>query len=86
MNDKDRVVYDNYLENLSYQKSVFDTARFEGKIEGEIKGKIEGEKIGIEKGEKNKAYESANKMKQKGFDVKLISEITGLTENEIGKL
>ncbi|HPO50932.1 MAG TPA: hypothetical protein PLO89_11450, partial [Spirochaetota bacterium] len=38
--------YDNYLESLSYQKSVIETAKIEGIIEGKIEGKIEGEIIG----------------------------------------
>ncbi len=48
--------------------------------------KVEGEKIGIEKGKTEGKYETAKKMKQKGFDIKVIAEITGLTENEIEKL
>ena len=43
MNEKERVEYENYLENLSYQKSVFETARFEGRLEGKIEGIQEGE-------------------------------------------
>ncbi|OHD15637.1 MAG: hypothetical protein A2086_02335 [Spirochaetes bacterium GWD1_27_9] len=39
MNDKERAEYENYLENLSYQKSVFETARFEGKLDGKVEGK-----------------------------------------------
>ncbi|HPO50859.1 MAG TPA: hypothetical protein PLO89_11085, partial [Spirochaetota bacterium] len=54
-----------------------------GRLEqAKVEGKIEGEKIGIEKGK----IETAKKMKQKGFDPKTISDITGLTENEIEKL
>ena len=61
------------------------------KIYRDLKGVVdtsfyEGEKIGIEKGKIESKYETVKKMKLKGFDVKLISEITGLTENEIEKL
>jgi len=41
---------------------------------------------GIEKGEKKKAIKVANKMIKKGMDISLISEMTGLTENEINTM
>ncbi len=82
--------YEESLKIYRDLKGVVNTSFYEGEKIGIEKGEkigIEkGEKIGIEKGEKNKAYESAKKMKQKGFDIKLISEIIGLTENEIEKL
>ncbi|HOV13313.1 MAG TPA: Rpn family recombination-promoting nuclease/putative transposase [Spirochaetota bacterium] len=70
--------YEESLKIYRDLKGVVDTSFYEGEKIGIEKGKIEGEK--------NKACESAKKMKQKGFDIKLISEITGLTENEIEKL
>ena len=41
---------------------------------------------GIEKGEKKKAIKVAKKMIKKGMDISLISEMTGLTENEINTM
>ncbi len=73
MNDKERAIYDNYLENLSYQKSVFETARFEGEVQGMIKGKAEERK------------EIARKLLDI-LDDKTISEKTGLTCEEIKEL
>lgn len=62
--------------------------------EGFEKGKIEGIEIGIEKGiekgkiegEENKAISIAKIMKNKNIDIKLISEITGLSVKEIEDL
>ena len=55
------------------QNSI-NTAKEEAKEEGRAEGKIEGK------------IEIAEKMLNKGIEVALIIEITGLTENEINKL
>ena len=54
----------------------------EGIEEGIKMGKLEG----IKEGEKNKAISMAKSMKTKNLDINLISEITGLTIDEIEKL
>jgi predicted transposase/invertase (TIGR01784 family) len=92
--------YRRYLENLRFEASVAQTIRFdleyaeregrekgreEGREEGE-EGREEGEKVGIEKGSKGKAIEMAKKLKEKGIDVALISETSGLSKEEIEKL
>ncbi|HOK40024.1 MAG TPA: hypothetical protein PLD27_03175 [bacterium] len=46
----------------------------------------EGIEEGIELGEKKGIEITALKMLKKGFDIKTISEITGLTEEEIKRL
>jgi len=56
-------------------KGVVDTARDEGKEEG----LIEGEARGIEKGKFEEKLETVRKLKQKGFPVEMICEITGLS-------
>ena len=63
-------------------KNVSDTS-FE---EGEKSGIEKGERIGIEKGELANALKIAKGMLDKGFDLKTISELTGLSEVEIEKL
>ena len=60
--------------------------RREGKLEGIREGKLEGIKDGIETGEKNKTISMAKNMKSKNIDINLISEITGLSIEEIRKL
>ena len=78
MNEKDRLSYENYLENLSYQKSVFETARFEGKLEGRIEGR--------EEGKLEAKYETVRKMIKKNYDIQDIADLTGLSIEEIKKL
>ncbi|HPO49656.1 MAG TPA: hypothetical protein PLO89_04960, partial [Spirochaetota bacterium] len=90
--------YEESLKIYRDLKGVVNTSFYEGEKIGIEKGEkigiekgekigIEkGEKIGIEKGKTEGKYETAKKMKQKGFDTKTISDITGLNENEIEKL
>ena len=54
--------------------------------DGFDEGIEEGIKRGIKEGEKNKAISMAKSMKTKNMDINLISEITGLTIDEIKKL
>ena len=62
--------YQKSLLAYSEVKNVSDTAFGEGKIEGKIEGK----------------KEVAKEMLAKGFDLKIISELTGLSEADIEKL
>jgi DNA repair protein RadC len=52
----------------------------------EKKGLKEGEKKGMEKGIKKRNKEIAKAMKKKGADIEFISDITGLSKDEIKKL
>ena len=75
-------------------KNCLDTAYKEGYKEGlaaakeEIKAanKAEGLAEEIEKGKAKERADIAKKMKIKGFDLNLISDITGLSIDEINKL
>ena len=49
-------------------------------------GKEEGLKEGREEGAKQKSFDIAKRMLEKGIDIETISELTGLTEKEISKL
>ena len=53
------------------------------KEEGIEIGKKQGEKLGEKRGEKRGIMKTATSMLQKGFDIDLIVEITGLTKREI---
>ena len=46
----------------------------------------QGEKLGLEKGEKNKAIEIAKRLKQMELKIQDIQKATGLTKEEIEKL
>lgn len=54
----------------------------DARAEGEVRGKAEGEKIG--KAERNRAI--ALNMLARNMDISLISELTGLSEDEVSEL
>ena len=75
---------------MSYEASLaatvridLDWARNEGMEQGIQEGMAKGMEQGMAKGAKDKAVEMAKKMKDKGTDVGFISEITGLSGEEI---
>jgi predicted transposase/invertase (TIGR01784 family) len=63
--------------------NVLDKIREEGKIEGKLEGKMEGELIGRIEGKLESKLETARKMKEKGFSVLEIQDITGLSEDQL---
>ena len=72
------------------EKSALDCAREEGEERGKVIGREVGIKLGEERGreegkEQNKR-EIAQKMKKQKMPIKQISEITGLSEEDIEKL
>ena len=87
--------YNNFIRSrlmmMEYEKK--ELYQYDKQISLEDKrreGIREGMKKGIEKGklegEKNKAISMAKTMKSKNMDINLISEITGLSIEEICKL
>lgn len=78
LNDTDRKAYMRHIENNRITMSVLETAKIDGLAEGRAEGRAEGEKVA--------KLETARKMKQKGFDVETIIELTGLSSNEIEQL
>ncbi|MEI0491439.1 Rpn family recombination-promoting nuclease/putative transposase [Brachyspira intermedia] len=74
-----------------YKKREIDAYFFDRSIELDLKkakeeGITEGIEQGIEQGEKNKAISIARNFKKSGIDIKIISENTGLSIEEIKKL
>ena len=61
-------------------------ARETGREEGHKVGKEEGRKEGREEGAKQKSFDIAKRMLEKGIETETISELTGLTEKEISEL
>jgi len=82
LSPEERRAYDKYVDIRRSNRSTIYTAKLEGKAEGKIEGKAEGEAIGEARGVKK----TAKNMKDKGFDVAVISEVTGLSVEEIEKL
>ncbi|TXJ37203.1 Rpn family recombination-promoting nuclease/putative transposase [Brachyspira pilosicoli] len=66
-----------------YKKREVDAYFFDRSMELDLK---KAKEEGIEQGEKNKAISMAKNMKARDMDIKLISELTGLSIEEIEKL
>jgi len=67
---KERKLYERYLDNLRYQASIAETLKFQAE----------------EKIRNNRSLEIAKNMKIKGISNQDISDITGLSEKEITEL
>ena len=66
------------MSERDYDNIIY-TARTEGIAEGRAEGRAEGEAKGLIEGK----TEVARTMKTKGLEIRLISEMTGLSEEEI---
>lgn len=81
--------HQHYEDSLKYYrdlKNSLDTAKEEGLIEGEQIGLQKGEKIGMQKGEQIGMQKVALNAKKMGMPIKDISDLTGLSEEEISAL
>ena len=80
------------LERMDQEQRIYEIKRDakkkieEAKRDGKAEGFVVGEKKGKAEGIKKEKQETALKMLQKQMDLKIIKEITGLTEEEIKKL
>ena len=72
------------MNELAKQK--MEEGKALGIIEGMKEGREEGIKEGIEKGTKEASIQIAKAMKEKGYDIKDIIELTSLTKEEIESL
>ena len=82
LNKQERMAYDENLRKYRDTIAVMEGQYLEGMEKGEEKGRAEGRAEGREE----EKLENARKMKNKGFDIRDIVEITGLTIEEIEKL
>jgi predicted transposase/invertase (TIGR01784 family) len=78
MTEAERLLYRSYMESLRNARSMLSASYEDGEAKGKAEGEAIGEARGIEKTAKN--------MKAKGSDVAFISEVTGLSPEEIEKL
>jgi predicted transposase/invertase (TIGR01784 family) len=90
MTEKERREYRDFMVSVHAAKDNWDTmrdeARAEGLAEGRAKGRAEGQAEGRAEGERNKAMETARRMKAKGYPLEDIAEISGLTVEAINRL
>lgn len=78
MTPQERHAYDEHLSALMIQNDVLDTAKLEGRAEECAEERVEG----IQEAK----LENARRMKEKGYSPMDISDITGLSLEEISKL
>ena len=90
LDDEDRT---NYIKAMNTERDTYnqieyarETGREEGLKEGHKEGKEEGLKEGREKGAKQNSCDIAKRMLEKGIDIETISELTGLTAEEVFRL
>ena len=90
LDDEDRT---NYIKSMNTERDTYnqieyarETGREEGREEGHKVGKEEGLKEGRAEGVKQNSCDIAKRMLEKGIDIETISELTGLTAEEISRL
>ena len=94
MDRDEQAAYRRYLDDRVILQDNIITARGEGKLEGRAEGRAEGledgraegRAEGLEEGRAATNLDHARKMKSMGMDIKMIAEITGLSEEEIEKV
>ncbi len=57
-----------------------------GREEGHKKGHKEGKEEGLKEGAKKNSFDIAKRMLEKGINIETISELTGLTAEEVSML
>ena len=94
----ERVLYDEALKRYRDYKNTIDYAEERGIEKGRKEGRKEGIEIGVTKGltkglkegrkegKKEGVYSVAKAMKEKGFPLLTITEVTGLSQAEIETL
>lgn len=87
---EEQKAFERYCEDLRYQASMFESSYVRGEKKGEKRGErkglTKGKKIGREEGKREEKREMARKMKAQGIAVDVISNISGLTAQEISAL
>lgn len=79
LNQDEKMAWDAYLKVKWDNENSMDYAKKEAMREGREEGREEG----MKEGRKESKLQIARNMKAKGFDIEAISEITGLTLEEI---
>lgn len=86
LSKEERMKYDEGIKKYRDTLCVMEFAIEKGKKEGMEKGMEKGMEEGMKEGMKQERLVHALKMKQKGYPISDISEITGMTEAEISAL
>lgn len=79
-------VYNFIKQVLENKKDVAMTYAAKLKQEGKQEGRLEGKQEGKQEGRKEEKIEIARNMRKKGIEIKLIKEITGLSDKAIKEI
>ena len=79
MSPQNKIDYDAYQKEMAISYSVIETAKYEGIQEGIQQGVQQG----VQQGEFNKTKEVVINSYKIGTELKIISVITGLTEDAV---
>ena len=88
--DRDRRVYDRYMESVRHMRSLFDTSHddgyCEGRADGRMEGIIEGRAEGRAEGRTERSMEIARQLKAMGMSDSQIAQATGLSLSAISEI
>ena len=82
LDDKDRI---KYIKSMNTERDTYNQIEY-ARESGREEGREEGRQEGRAEGAKQKSFDIAKRMLEKGIDIKTISELTCLTEKEISEL
>ena len=83
MPPQERARYERYLINTTIERDVINTAKEEGRDEGEKLGLEKGEQLGLKK---SRVDTAKNLLNLSVLSIEQISQVTGLAVEEINKL
>lgn len=94
MTDAERHAYDRHVDYIRSERSIIDSALYDGEVIGLKKGEAiglekglkKGEAIGLEKGRAEGILTAARNLKALGMPTATIVQATGLSAEEIEKL
>lgn len=97
LSPEDRAAYRRHLENFRLEASLEQQNKFEraeareegleeGRQEGRKEGRKEGREEGREEGRQEEKIAMAKELKKKGIVIDIITEVSGLSKEEIEKL
>ena len=82
LSEQERIAYEKYLDDKSYQASMYQSTY----VTGHLRGKEEGREEGLEEGRYKEKIGMAILMKKEGESVKSIMKYTKLAKEEIDQL
>ncbi len=86
LSETERLAYERYMENKSYNASMYQSTYVTGHLNGRLEGIKEGREEGIKEGIKEGKIEMARAMKKEGESIDKIIKYTQLSEQQIESL